>query len=127
MAVLDIQYQLGVLAAIEHWLSPPPEERRHYERQGLAVLDHVVKAARRRYPGPRVIGLSLSESEDTPFADIFARHGAEYWPNFTALVRDGSSRPTQCFPWDRHWNHEGNRVAGRLIFDRLRRKTAAAP
>lgn len=71
-------------------------------------------------------GFSLSESDDAAYAELFERHGAEYWRNFTTRVRAGSSRPTQCLPWDRHWNHEGNRIAGKIIAEQLRAKPITA-
>jgi hypothetical protein len=126
MVGLDIQYNLGLVKAVERWLGPPPERRQELEKKGLQVLDYVVREARHRYPGTRFIGLSQSQSDDGPFAEIFARHGAEYWPNFTKAIRTSSSLPMQCLPWDRHWNHQGNRVAGKLIAERLEAKVVTA-
>jgi hypothetical protein len=119
LAGLEIQYEWNITQTVERWLNPPADRTSELERQGLEVLNYVVREARRRYPETRFIGLSLSESEDGSFAEIFERHGAEYWRNFTARVRASSTRPTQCLPWDRHWNHEGNRLAGRLIVESL--------
>lgn len=120
---LDIRYELGLFHTIEGWLSPTEEERQGLERQGLDVLDRVVGETRRRYPEARLIGLAVmvDSADDSAYEAIFRRHGAEYWADFTAQVRGTTSEPTDCRPWDRHWNHKGNHIAGSLIAEALER------
>jgi hypothetical protein len=122
LAGLDIRFHLGVIPRIERWLRPLDGQREMLEQQGLDVLDRVVGETRRRFPLSRVIGLALmgDMGEDRAFEEIFRRHGAAYWPNFTAQVRKATSEPTDCRPWDRHWNHTGNRIAGSLIAESLK-------
>jgi hypothetical protein len=121
LAGLDIRFDLGVIPRIERWLRPLDGQRQMLEQQGLNVLDRVVAETRHRFPASRVIGLALMGDmvEDRAFEEIFRRHGAAYWPNFTAHVRRATSEPTDCRPWDRHWNHTGNRIAGNLIAEGL--------
>lgn len=123
IACLDIRYELGLFHTIEGWLSPTEEERQGLERQGLDVLDRVVGETRRRYPEIRLIGLAVmvDSADDSAYEAIFRRHGAEYWADFTAQVRRTTSEPTDCRPWDRHWNHKGNHTAGSLIAEALER------
>ena len=114
---LDIRYNLGLVHAIEAWLQPPAQERELFERQGLQVLEEVIAESRRRYPEVRFIGLALpvNLADDDPYEAIFRRYGADYWPRFAAQVHQATAVATDCRPYDRHWNHEGNRIAGRLI------------
>lgn len=115
---LDIRLKLGLVAAMERWIGPAPDEQPTLAQQGLRVLERVLAEAVERYPQTRFVGFSISSGDDAEYAKIFARHHAEYWPNFSARVRASDQR-TDCLPWDGHWNHAGNRVAGRLISDFL--------
>ena len=122
LAGVDIRFELGIVPSIERWLSPADGQRAILEQQGLDVLEHMVRETRRRYPRSRVIGLALMADlgEDSAYEEIFRRHGAGYWSRFGSQVRMATSDATDCRPWDRHWNHTGNRVAGRLIVEGLR-------
>lgn len=117
LVALDLLYNFGMVKSVENWLGPIPERQHALRRQGLEVLDHVVGEVRRQYPQTRLIGLAtvLDPADDRAYEEVFRGRDAEYWPNFTARVRLTSGEPTDCVPWDRHWNHEGNRVAGQLI------------
>lgn len=118
---LDMSYEWGIVKTVENWLSPLPEQRRAYEKQGLEVLDYLLGRVRHRYPETRFIGFALmaNQKDDTAYAATFHRHGATYWPDFTKRVTEITREPTDCRPWDRHWNHKGNRIAGELITESL--------
>ena len=118
VVALDRTYNLGMIDTMNRWLGPPPNERPALIRQGLQVLDHVVSEAVRRHPQTRYAGFAADSLEDQGYAGIFSRNGSVYWPNFSDRVRAGAGR-TDCAPWDSHWNHIGNRVAGQLLVDLL--------
>ncbi|HKY71598.1 MAG TPA: hypothetical protein VJL88_06740 [Nitrospira sp.] len=123
LAGVDIRFELGIIPSIERWLRPAEGQRPILEQRGLDVLDQMVRETRRRFPRSRVIGLALMADlaeEDSLYEEIFRRHGADYWSRFDSQVRMATSDSTDCRPWDRHWNHAGNRIAGRLIAEGLR-------
>lgn len=114
----DIRLKLGLIPMMERWIGPAAEDRPALMQQGLRVLEQVLAQAIERYPQTQFVGFSISSGDDAEYAKIFTRHHAGYWPNFSARVRASGER-TDCLPWDGHWNHVGNRVAGHLIADLL--------
>lgn len=118
LIALDVKYKLGFIGAAERWLGSEAENRPMLILRGLRVLDTVLGKAVRSYPQTRFIGFSISGADDQEYADVFTKHGAGFWPNFSARVR-AHSKQTDCLPWDGHWNHEGNRIAGKLIAELL--------
>ena len=82
----------------------------------LDVMDRLVGRVVREHPGLIVIGFAVDEMSPAAYRQIFEKHGALFVSDLPASIRRSGAR-IDCAPVDSHWNHEGNRIAGRLLLE----------
>lgn len=110
---IDQKFGLGLFSKLKNSLYPRGEERVLLRKQGLQVLDVILRMAMQKYPNTEFYGFCVEEKFDTEFEQIFRSNGANYFRKFRARVDQVGG--TDCRPLDAHWNHHGNRVAGREL------------
>ena len=116
--IVDGKFDLGLFLKIKKDLYPRGAKLVEFRRQGLEGLNQLLKKAMARYPGTKFYGFSVGGGYDQEFEQIFLQNGAGYFPVFHEKVRQIAD--TDCRPWDVHWNHKGNRVAGKALLQFVR-------
>ncbi|MFN0161687.1 MAG: SGNH/GDSL hydrolase family protein [Burkholderiales bacterium] len=90
-------------------------------RTGRRVLATLVRKLHAEVDGAALVGFAVDEaSPDRDYARAFDLPGAHYLSGFAGRLRS-SGQQIDCAPVDPHWNHAGNRVAGRLLLEEARR------
>ena len=113
----DRKYNGGFLAFCNSFIALSPEENKFYEKQGITVVNRVLKKARKEYPRVQFIGFSVNQRHDIAFGLQFQGAGMEYWSNFANQMEKQGK--INCLPLDAHWNHHGHKVAGEYIYSLL--------
>ncbi len=120
--MIDQKFKLGLIEKLKQALYPRGEKRKDFQRQGLEVLNRLLNKAQKKYPDTRFYGFNVGGGYDQEFEQIFVQNGAGYFPLFHEYVRQVEK--TDCRPFDSHWNHLGNRVAGKALLRLFRQAEA---
>lgn len=113
--VIDWKYKLGILDFLNSAYKLDKKQEEIYILQGLLVLANVLSMAIRDYPETHFIGFSVTEKHDNTYRKIFTKEGALYFDGFYKMVE--SVDYVNCLPLDKHWNHKGNRIAGKVLYN----------
>jgi hypothetical protein len=116
--IVDGKFKLGLFSKLKNDLYPRGEKLIKFRRQGLEVLNLLLKKSKEKYPETKFYGFSVGGGYDQEFEQIFLQNGAGYFPLFHEKVRQVAD--TDCRPLDAHWNHKGNRVAGEALLKQFR-------
>lgn len=115
--IIDHKFELGLVSKLKNSLYPKGTRRLELQKQGLEVLNRLLKKARTKFPQVRFYGFSVGGGYEDEFKKIFVQNGAGYFPDFFKTVNQVAN--TDCRPLDAHWNHLGNHVAGTALLRRF--------
>src|SRR5262249_49981288 len=122
---LQLHEQLGRLEAMsQHLARLQAVAKRHGARLWICSVPHGPYVARGQFEATRKLGFDVEEeflSSDAPDEAIrvaAAQAGAEFVSVFDDFRRAAADRQLY-FEWDGHFNREGHRVYGELLFGRL--------
>lgn len=113
LLILDSKYDLNVLSKLNFLIKLDASETEKYQKQGLLIIDELLKKTTKRYPGLKLYGFSVNKAHDEQFMEIFEKNEAIYFADFSEYM--ASHKNTDCLPLDFHWNHNGNKIAGERI------------
>jgi len=115
IVAFDHKYKLGLMKFMNSFIELDAKSRENYEKTGFEITEALIKKVIQEYQTSTLIGFSVNEPLDEEFRDIFVKNGAHYWEGFAKFM-DGHKN-YNCVPYDAHWNHYGNVVAGKKIFE----------
>lgn len=115
IVAFDHKYKLGLMKFMNSFVELDEESRKNYEKIGFEITETLIKKVINEYPESTLIGFSVNELYDEKFKDIFVKNGAHYWEGFAKFMAEHKNY--NCVPYDAHWNHYGNVVAGKKIFE----------
>ena len=115
IVAFDYKYNIGLMRFMNSFIELSEDKRKDYEEKGFEIVDVLIKKAVEKYPGTKFIGFSVNDLYDEEFGRIFDSNEASYWREFAKYM--DTHQKYNCVPYDAHWNHYGNVVAGEKIFE----------
>ncbi|MGI6394063.1 MAG: SGNH/GDSL hydrolase family protein [bacterium] len=115
IVAFDYKYRLGIMKFLNSFVELDEESRVKFERQGFEITEVLIKKVVNDFPESTLIGFSANELYDEEFKQIFEKNGAFYWGDFAKFM--DTHEKYNCAPYDAHWNHYGNVVAGEKLFE----------
>ena len=115
VVAFDLEYKTGLLKWLDSFIKIEQKKRAEYDEMGFNVAETLIQNAIEKYPKTKFIGFAVNNLYNEKFEQIFINNGANYWEKFGKFMNDHEN--TNCLPLDDHWNHYGNVVAGKKLFE----------
>lgn len=115
IVAFDYRYNTGLMKFMNSFIELSEDKRKDHERTGFEIAEVLIKKAVEKYPDTKFIGFSVNDLYDEEFGGIFYNNGALYWQKFAKYMDE--HQKYNCVPLDAHWNHYGNVVAGKRMFE----------